>query len=212
MTTKLELYNGALRLVPHQRLASLSEDVEARFELDAIYDAALQAMLEEAGWKFALRVSQLTYETDIEPAFGRPYAFEQPADFVRIARISTDPNFTPGHEPDYEEANGFFYSTTSEFYIKYVSNGATYGLNLLLYPQYYCKALHAYFAREVGAQLATDGKFDYDRLDKIYQKYLMRSKQSDALDEPVKFPPTGRVVASRHGRQQTTFQNGRMRF
>src|SRR5690242_8504620 len=93
MVDQLSLYNRALRHLKVRRLANLTENTLARNELDAVYAEVLQAMLEKAGWKFAIRTSQLTADPNIDPAFGLSYVYALPDDFVRWAAICVDDMF-----------------------------------------------------------------------------------------------------------------------
>lgn len=213
MTTKLRLYNRALGLLNTRRLHEtdgLTENVPARHALDQVYSECLQAMLERGLWKFALRSSELTYDSNIEPNFGFPYAYEHPTDFVRLAGLSNDPNFRPGYEPEYHEESGYWYMNVSSVYVRYVSNDADYGLDLTKYPEYYSRALAADMALQVAGQLV-GSDFKTANVLKTFRENLALSKSLDAVDEPVQQKPAGRWARARRlGRGTTTIANGRM--
>ena len=81
MTSKLTLFNGALRLLGERRLASLTEDRPARRYLDDAWDDGLvDDALEQGFWNFATRTVQMTASTSVEPEFGYRYAFQKPDD------------------------------------------------------------------------------------------------------------------------------------
>jgi hypothetical protein len=55
-TTKLSLYNGALRELGSRKLSSLSENRESRRVLDDIWDGGFRDEILESGlWTFAVR-------------------------------------------------------------------------------------------------------------------------------------------------------------
>lgn len=213
MVTKIGIYNASLGFIGTERLhdsTGLTENVKARYELDREYDGALAYMLGLAGWKFAIRSSELTADSGIEPGFGLEHAFAIPTDFVRLAAISTNGDFSPGSEPEWMEENGRWYSSSETIYVRYVSNGVTYGLNLGLYPQYYVEALAAWLAYKTVLPISRDRG---DRNDILAQhtRNLAIAKKLHALDDPVKFKPPGSWTTARNivgGRPW--FRNGRI--
>lgn len=209
MTSKLELYNKALGFVGSGRILTLAADREERYELDAIYDGALQYMLELAGWKFALRSSLFVADADIEPGYGLPYAYAEPTDFKRIAAISPDEYF---HEElmDYRRENGVLYTSAPQFYMVYVSNHADYGGDLGRYPETYAEALAAWMAVKAALPISKD-RGDRAELMQIHARLLAQAKQSDAINERVKWTPEGSWVRSRTlGRGRPYTRGGRI--
>lgn len=60
MATKLQIYNEALRHVGDLRLATLTDDVEARYSLDDAWSRAIEKSFTQGLWNFATRTEQLT--------------------------------------------------------------------------------------------------------------------------------------------------------
>lgn len=212
MTTKIKIYNDALGFIGTQRLHSttgLSENVSSRYELDDKYDNALAYMLEQASWKFALRTSELSPDADITTTFGPLYPFSIPEDYVRLAGISTTGDFVPGSEPDYREENGYWYSDCSLIYVRYVSNGATYGLDLGAYPQHYQEALAAWLAYKTVLPISKD-RGDRNDILAQHNRALNISKRLHAISDPVLLKPPGSWTMARGGMRGPTFRNGRM--
>lgn len=199
MTSKLELFNIALGHLGQERLANLNENTHARLELDAVYPAALAAILEKANWKCALRSSELTYDSGISPAFGKPYAIAKPSDFVRLANFSVDPYFQPeGEIQDYEDEGGYWYSNQQIVYVRYVSNGATYGLDIGAWPQRLADLGGLELAQRAAIPISKD-RGDRNDMLALSEKQLRVAKILDAIGEPVKRKPAGRLVTSRLG-------------
>ena len=212
MVTKISLFNRAIGFIGGRRLhptTGLTEAVTTRYELDAVYDSSLQYMLEQANWKFALRAVLIEADPDIDPGFGLAYGYSIPTDYVRMAGISTSEFFEPGLEPDFGEENGYFFASVDQFYLKYVSNHADYGLDLGLYPEHYNEALSAWMAYKSVLPISGDRG---DRTDILAQhnRALAVSKRIHALSDPVKLKPSGRWTQSRGGGFQVGFRNGKM--
>lgn len=213
MATKIELYNQALSHLSTERLDptnGLSEERKERYELDSVYEKSRLLLLEEGLWKFAIRSSQLTYDPDLEQNYGLQYAFAIPDDFVRLAAFCDDPYFK--HEvEDYVEENGIWYTSVDTIYIRYVSKGEDYGLNLGLYPENYCVALTAEMALRSALPISKDRGTRNDLI-RIKTEALAKSRRLDALDERIKRAPPGRWVSSRGRVTGPHFSNGRMRW
>lgn len=209
MTTKLKLYNRALSHLSTVRLANLTEDRKERYELDAVYDECLQEMLELGLWKFAMRASLMTADPGIEPTFGPAYAYAIPTDFVRLAGITSDPEFKV-EVSDYTEENGVWYTSINEMYVRYVSNDVSYGLNLSLYPENYCSAFGTHMALRAALPITRD-KATRNDLVLLNDRLLAKAKRLDAVDESVKRKPVGRLVSTRAGfGRGPVFRNGRI--
>jgi hypothetical protein len=201
MTTKQELYDKAGAHLSQER-ADLTDDVLLVRELDAVYDATLLGCLEEGLWKWSFRTVQLSADPSIDTTDfgGRKYGFTMPDDFVRIENINTSPYFTPeGELDDYDwDGQNTVYSDRASFYLRYVSKGTSYGLNLALWPEA--------FANGVGARLAaaaalrvTKSKADRDDATKEGDVWIAKAKVRDAVEKKVRRRPIGRLIASRFG-------------
>ena len=211
MTDQLSLYNRALRHLKVRRLANLNEDVLARYELDAVYTEVKQAMLEKAGWKFALRTSQLTADADDSPSFGLNYAFTLPDDLVRWAAICLDDQLNV-EDGSFDIKNGLLFSNSQILYVKYVNNGATYGFDLSKFPDNYCEAFACEMAERTALLITKDDAI-YQKVQQDNVRLLARAKNFDAIQEAVRFKPAGTFTSSR----RTTgagpyFRNGNMRL
>jgi hypothetical protein len=198
MTTRLGLYNGALRLCGERKLASLTENREPRRLLDDIWDDGLiDYCLEQGLWNFAMRTVKIDYSPSVEPPFGYIRAFDKPSDFIRLAGIASDEYFS--HPlTRYEDEAGFWFADLDVLYLRYVSNDDAYGNDLSLWPQTFTKWVEAYMASELAPRLNND--VDSDKLNKTAKQRLTDARSKDAMNEPARFPPAGAWVGSRGSR------------
>ncbi len=116
MTTKIEIYNGALGKIGVGEITSLTEDSEQRIKLDSQYDTALEATLESFFWRFAQKRVQLAKDSS-SPEFGFENQFILPADCIKIKEPwaeSTDPDSIV-----WEEEGEFILSDEEDFYMIY---------------------------------------------------------------------------------------------
>lgn len=198
MTTQLSLYNGALRLLGERKLGSLSENREPRYLLDDVWaDNGVRYCLEQGQWNHAMRTSSLEYDSGVEPDFGYSRAFAKPGDFVRLAGISDNDQFA-GPFDRYEDESGYWFADVDTLYLRYVSDGTGFGLDLSLWPETFTRYVQAHFAAEISRRL-TSGASKTRDIEALAQRRLTDARSKDAMNEPTRYPPRGNWVRARHG-------------
>lgn len=195
MTTKLSVYNGALRLCKERRLASPSENREPRRLLDDAWDGSVRKCLQMGQWTFGTRTQRLDYSPSVEPEFGYRRAFNQPEDMVRVTAICSDEYF---RQPllAYADERHYWYCDLDTIYIRFVSNAAEYGLDMSLWPESFVKYLEADLADEIVGNL-TDA--DSDKVSKKCKIAKREALSLDAMNKPTAFPPEGGWNRARRG-------------
>lgn len=196
MTTQLSLYNGALEKLKERPLANLSENVEARRQLDRVWDSgkAIKACLEQGYWNFAMRTSMFTPDTDFTRAFGYQNRYTKPEDFVQLSAMCADEFFNVPLTAYTDEAGAWF-ADLNPIYVSYVSNDNDFGMNLDRWPESFVQYVEYYLADRVAGRLVGDADVVKERMEKA----LRYAKSRDALNEPTKFTPQGNWTASRQG-------------
>lgn len=190
MTSRLALYNRALQLLGQRPLAALTDNNRARRELDTAWDNnAVQEVLEEGHWNYALRTVKLGASTSIEPDFGYTYAFAKPLDLVRLHAIAYDEFF---HSPILQYANeaGYWFCNIDEIYVQYVSNDTAYGNSLGDMPESLQAYLCHLLAVRVGMPLTHD-KALLEGLKRDLQRAKLNAMTQDASNQGVAFTPMG---------------------
>lgn len=197
-TTKLALYNKALRHLGERKLASLSENCEPRRVLDDIWDGeAVEYCLEQGLWRFARRTVEAEYAPSIEPSFGYSRAFSLPDDWVRPMEVCLDAYFrTPLEEYNIEA--GYIYADHDTLYIGYVSKDTDYGKDYDLWPPTFTEWVGSWLASEACVRITGDtDRAEYLR--RIQAHKLRDAQATDAMSSPTKDRPHGRYVSSRLG-------------
>lgn len=198
MATKIGLYNAALREIGETKLASLTEARGPRYTLDDIYDEALAYCLEQGQWNFATRAVQVDADASIDPQFGYSNAFEKPSDWVRTSAISADDMFSFPLN-DYEDETAYWHAHIDPIYVRYVSNGASYGLDLTAWPATFTRYVELYLAMRICKPTA-DSESMLDRIRKEAKIALIDARSKDGMNERVRFLPQGSWSAARGGR------------
>lgn len=198
---KLAVFNGALRHLAARKLASLSENRESRRVLDDIWDNSRLVVeaLEKADWNFALRSVMLEYDPSIETEFGFQRVFRKPDDFLRLSALSGDEYFTsPLTSRTYADEGLFWLSDHETIYVRYVSDGDTYGLDASRWSAAFRTYLEAALAFEAAPRL-TNSRSKIADMDSIMRRVLVDAKSLDAINDGPKFPPRGSWIRSRSG-------------
>jgi hypothetical protein len=200
MVSKLSLYRGALRILRQPKVDTVTDDVLARYELDDEYDKCMEYMLEAGLWNFAMRTVAVTSDSNLTPAFGYQYGFEKPSDWVRTARASNNPQFYPLFEDDeYVDETDYWYASVDPFYVSYVSNGASYGLDLTRWPASFERAFEHELAVRVSPNITTlsaEERKDYILLAK---RALSIAQSKDAMNQAPTRRNPGRLIRARRG-------------
>jgi hypothetical protein len=199
MVSKVDIYNAALGHLGPVRLANVNENRGDRRELDAVYESALDYMLQQGNWKFALRTVRLAADGDLAPQVGtsRQYAFALPDDYVpnRITGIAPDENFV-SELFDWDIEGGVLYGINDTIWIQYVSKGEAYGRSLGLYTPLYVEALGAWLAFKASLPITKD-KVTKETIYNYHIRFLARARENEALADRVQSKPQGNWGRSR---------------
>lgn len=117
MPSLVEVANLALALVGEERISSLAADTSKAARLcDAFMSSVRDTCLVAHPWNFACRRTTLPALTTT-PTFGWDYAYQVPADCLRVLRLdSTDP-----HEPWAREGNSVLCNMAAPLGIRYIA-------------------------------------------------------------------------------------------
>jgi len=199
MATKLSLFNDALRAIGDIRLATTSDDVEARYVLDDAWVNGLAFIFTEGLWNFAAKTSSIT-GTTVGAIPGFSYSFTKPPDWVRTIVISTNSLFDT--EATYRDENGKFYSNWDTLYIRYTSNTLAADGSISSWPTMFCEVASAYLAAECCEKITGNAE-KADKLRLAYKETLASAKNKDAMDQPKIIPRLGNWARSMNGRSST---------
>lgn len=211
-TNQLQLYNGACRIVGQSRLQSLTENIEARYLLDDVWnDGAVQICLEEGMWYFATRTSKLTADTSLTPNFGYRQAFEKPGDWVKTVGVCQDEYFRVPLT-QFTDESGYLWADLSSIYFRYVSGGPNYGGNLGLWPQTFAAAVEGYLAANVVRKLTAGDQKKIDSVMKEAKRLMNDARSKVAMNESAAFLPTGSWLRARLGNRSASDLGNRDRL
>lgn len=200
LATRLSIYNGACLSIGERRLVNLNENRESRRALDDIWDrGGVRTCLSAGQWFFGRRGIQWNYDPDLPTPFGYQCAFEHPADWVRWMAVCTDAFF---QVPllQYVDEGGFFYCDLQELFVAYVSDDPAFGMNLAAWPDNFQRYVEHYFGEAICLRVTGDEKKRKDAEGKR-DRWLIKAKSTDAMNEATTLLPAGQWRQARHGRR-----------
>ena len=200
MATKLSIYQDACLAIRDRKLMSLTENREARRQLDTVWqNGGVLTCLQAGLWNFAKRSAQLDYSSDVSPPWGYHRAFNLPDDWVRAMAVCTDEFFaTP--LTDYSIESGFLFANLDTLWAAWVSSDVEFGMNLGKWPENFSRYVGLYFGHRIVGRV-TNSKETADEVEKEMGLMLAKAKSTDAMEESTAFAPPGTWLKNRRGRR-----------
>lgn len=198
MPSKLSLYNGSLRELGERKLASLTENREARRVLDSIWDAdAVKTCLAAGQWNFATNSIEITQSPSVSPDFGYTYAFNKPENWVRTTAVCEDEYFKVPllH---YKDEGAYWYADIDTLYVSYVDSGTSFGLDYSKWPANFTRYVESWLAARACMSL-TQNQSKRDGLERDAEVWLTKAKSTDAMNDPTATLPQGSWSRARGG-------------
>lgn len=202
MTSKLQLYKNTLLVLKERGIGiSLADDEATRHTLDIVYDETLSYLLEEGSWNFATRTVAIDHSEDVESEFGFQFIFDKPDDYAnRIIAISDNDRFYPAlGAGQYHDEGPYIYADCDPLYLRYVSNGTSYGLDLSRWPASFTRAAHYELAFRMAGSVPSLSEGAMEKLEQRKDRALANARSKDAFNQPADLKPIGRLVQSRWG-------------
>lgn len=206
MTTKLALYNGALRKIGQPTLTAVTDEGTGRRALDAAYDEVVAYCLERGMWNFAMRFVKLTASSSASTSFGYSYVFDKPDDWVRTAGVTVDDR---GNTPllNYDDMTDYWTADLQTIFVRYVSNDASFGMDLGRWPESFVQYVQTALAVEICDGVTGSDTKKADLTKELRQAFGNASNKDEMNEAVTKFPPTGSILRARGG--SASNRNGR---
>ena len=170
MSTKIEIYNGALGKIGVERMTGLTDESKQRYSLDDQYEAALYATFKSYGWRFATKRAQLALDST-DPVFGFENRFALPSDYIRTLEVWNG----YGNDIVWEEEAGFILTDEDTFYIKYTFKETNEGK----YTPLFVEALQYQLASLVAIPLKNNRSLAVD-MQNAFINALTKAQVQDA--------------------------------
>ena len=170
--SKLEIMNKALGMLGANQMRTLEDDTLEAKAATKMYQSALESILAETDWTFAIKRSLLTLSEDKKPAWGEGNYFELPADMVKIVDVMN-------RCVKWQREGNYIYTHASEFGIVYVSRC----IDPTYYPSYFIDAFACKLAVEMCYLLTNSTEKTNVLIDLYRGEYLPVAKTKSAREK-----------------------------
>lgn len=197
------VYNKVFSMLKLPLITSNSDQSEARFTVDeAINNGAVETVFGKIPWNFTCIRTKLTYDSGYTATFGYTYRFDKPADFGRLAEMSSDEFFqTP---VDYLDEGDYFFSEVTPLYLRYSDTG--FLTTPAAWPDYFTDLVAAEIAKYCTGLPGADAS----NLDSDYVKYEDEAMSTDAQRNPPAVIHNGSWTGARGGGRRNGIVKGRL--
>jgi hypothetical protein len=202
MATKQQLYRSSILLLKQNAVdLTVTEDSAFVNVLDLVYDETIRFCLIQGDWNQATRTVSIEASEDVESGIDDySYAIEKPSDYAgRIVAISGNQRFDPPLD-DYHEDGGFggyIWCDVDPLYLRYISNGVEYGLDLSNWHPAFERYVEHELAWRIAPHLTSMSANEKEEFRKERKRALQDAQRKDARNQGVQKLPQGRLVQSR---------------
>jgi len=175
------------------RLVLITDDIESRYACDDAYPEAVEFVLRQAAWRFALKTVPMTVGGVALPGFATAYA--KPADWLRTHAIFvlTAPGNNERPLDVREQGPTFSANLGAGVFLRYISSTFetppadgpvdTLGNPILVgWPEHFAQAVAAYLAFLIAARV-TGEKAAAARMSQLFSSLLPNAAAHDAVPE-----------------------------
>lgn len=192
-TTELRIRQDALRLLADARLALITDDVESAYALEDAWEGAVDFVLRQAAWRFALTRVQLATVGSPAPLPGYARNFGHPADILRTHKlfiVTSDGRECP---VDLRESGNGISTNATTLWGEFVSSD--YNDQFNTWPEHFSQTVAAYLAFSV-AERVTGERGASGRMSQLFSQLLGEAVRIDAVpDDPwLPFQRTGEML------------------
>lgn len=178
MATKLSVLNDALRLLGDARLATLTDDTEARYELDASWDRSVNVVFAASFWRFAFTTETLTHNGALAALPGFSYRFALPALPYRLHSVFIQSGGRDLPIDCRQEGAVLHANKETGVVIRYVDDAAA--ADLTKWPEVFARAVAAYLAFDLAGRISQDPQAPQAAFD-LWQRYLGEAQAAEAV-------------------------------
>lgn len=193
MATEAEIVNAALQLVRvNKRISSLSDNITESNTAEDIYYELRDRMLEMHQWNWAIKRAKLAQLSEV-PAFEWDYAYELPADFIRVVTLHNNDGGRGTIE--YKLEDNKVLTDEDKVYLRYVSRITDPNKMSPSFRAAFSKLLASYFA----VSLSNSARRSEELYDQFLTQDMPRARSIDSLQDSPEIMPESSWVTARYG-------------
>lgn len=176
-TSKLTIWNAALRELGAAPLANATDANTRQYELNAAWDHAIEHVLAMEDWNFARRRANLAGVSDSSyPPY--TFRFTRPANYLRKVWFKT--SAADEYQIDHAEPGAAIYASVASGLLEYISEHAD-NLDPANWPPHFTRVMTLYLAGAVAPKLARAGAGDQGALAGKLETALGEAREKEAI-------------------------------
>ena len=183
--TKIQIWNRALyHLGGRGRLETDTDDVEARYVFETIWDFVLEDALSRGDWHFATRTHTGVRNTTVTPVPGYFYTFDKPADWMRTLSYAHNDFFDDEYREtlSLRDEGQYWYSIFETLFVRYISSSFAADDMIQFYPHSYVEYVALLLARDSVERLTQSNSL-HEKLIALTDRQLRKAKSINARNE-----------------------------
>lgn len=170
--SKLDIINKALGMLGANQVRTMEDHTLEAEAARKMYQPALDSVLAETDWTFAIKRELLPLAEDKQPAWGKGNYFQLPADMIKIVDVMNRHDF-------WRREGNYIFSPAGEFGLVYVARC----VDPTFYPSYFIDALAAKLAVEMCYLLTNSGEKTMSMIELYEGQYLPNAKTKNAREK-----------------------------
>ena len=170
--SKIEIINKALGMLGANTIKTIEDKTLEGEAARKMYQPALDSVLCETGWSFAIKRVLLPLVEDKRPAWGEGNYFELPADLLKIVDVMN-------RHTTWRREGNYIFTNESEFGLVYVARC----VDPTFYPSYFIDALAAKLAAEMCYLLTNSTEKTMGLINLYEGQYLPNAKTKNAREK-----------------------------
>jgi hypothetical protein len=170
--SKLEIMNKALGMLGANQIKTTEDHTLEAEAATKMYPSALDSILAETDWTFAIKRVLLTKSEDKQPAWGNGNYFELPSDMIKIVDVMN-------RNVLWRREGNYIYTNASDFGLVYVSRCT----DPTFFPSYFVDAFAAKLAVDMCYLLTNSTEKTNILIDLYKGEYLPIAKTKNAREK-----------------------------
>lgn len=170
--SKLEIMNKALGMLGANQMRTLEDKTLESAAANNMYRPALDSVLAETDWTFAVKRVLLTLSENKKPAWGNGNYFELPSDLIKIVDVMN-------RNIQWVREGNYIFTPASEFGLVYVARC----VDPTFYPSYFIDAFSSKLAADMCYVLTNSTEKTMGMIELYKGEYLPIAKTKNAREK-----------------------------
>lgn len=191
--SQVSVVNLALTKLGQDRAINIADDVESVRVMRSLWDLAVDCVLADHPWRFAIKRTTLPALADEPEGSDWARQFQLPEECLRLVQVQEDWAFYTSDMPGFTlEGSVILTNEEAPLFVRYVQRISNVGL----WPPMFARAVAMRLAADASEKL-TGNNTKGEKAEMEYQATVARAKKINAIELPPLREPTTSWLAAR---------------